>query len=86
MDDSQTVVAAATETPEIDLNEVGRRIDLLGQQLDWLCENMQSLFSFVNQMGQSGGGIRGLMHALKNGAPQLDSQPVEEANKVGNND
>lgn len=51
------------------------RIDMLGQQMNWLCENMQSLFSFVTQMGQNGGGIRGLVKALKDQqGPQLTEQ------------
>jgi hypothetical protein len=49
----------------ITLDELGRRVDILGQQMNWLCENLQSLFGFVNAMSANGGGVRGLMKALK---------------------
>lgn len=62
------------------VEELKTAIDMIGQQNNWLCENMQSLFSFVNQMGQNGGGIRGLVKALKETpAPQLNEQ-VEVSN------
>lgn len=51
------------------LAELGRKMDTLGQQMNWLCENLSSLFGFVNQMSQNGGGIRGMMHALRQGPP-----------------
>jgi hypothetical protein len=43
--------------------------------MNWLCENMQGLFQFVNQMSANGGGIRGMMHALKQAPPELTEQP-----------
>ena len=49
-------------------------MDSLGEQMNWLCENLQSLFAFVNQIG-NGGGMRGIMHALKQGPPELTEQP-----------
>jgi hypothetical protein len=53
--------------------------------MDWLCENLQSLFAFVQQMSASGGGIRGLMHAMKQGAPEVNNNiPIGDQNKVGN--
>lgn len=54
------------------------KLDSLGLQMNWLCENLQSLFQFVNQMSGSGGGIRSVMHALKQGAPELSDKPVKE--------
>ena len=49
----------------VTLDDLARRIDILGQQMNWLCENLQSLFGFVNAMSNNGGGVRGLMKALK---------------------
>ena len=54
---------------ETTLDDLARRMDVLGNQMNWLCENLTSLFTFVNQMGKSGGGIRGLMTMLKAGPP-----------------
>lgn len=71
---------APKEQPDITLNDLAARMDMFGQQMNWLCENLQSLFLFVNQMGQSGGGIRGLMAAMKKGVPELSE---ESENKVG---
>ena len=60
------------ETKEITLADLSHRIDMMGEQLNWLCDNLQSLFQFVNAVGQQGGGIRGLMSAMKkNGGPDL---------------
>lgn len=72
---SSTDVASeevAEEATEITIESLAARIDSLGKQMDWLCENMQGLFLFVNQVSQNGGGIRGMMAALKQ-APKLDS-------------
>ena len=67
------------------LEELGQKMDVLGQQMNWLCENLASLFTFVNQMGTSGGGIRGIMHMLKQGPPELTTTdiPVDSETKVG---
>lgn len=56
--------------PEVTLESLAQRLDIIGNQLNWMTENLQSLFAFVNQMGQNGGGIRGLMHLLKQGPPE----------------
>jgi hypothetical protein len=70
------------ETPpatEITLESLAARIDSLGAQMTWLCENMQGLFQFITQMGQQGGGIRGLLGALKNGGPDVSTNaPIEQ--------
>jgi hypothetical protein len=55
---------------EVTLDSLAVRLDALGQQMNWLCENMQGLFLFVSQVGQNGGGLRGMMAALKQ-APSL---------------
>jgi hypothetical protein len=52
-------------------------MDMFGEQMNWLCENLQSLFLFVNQMGANGGGIRGLMKAMKE-TPELSDQGAKE--------
>lgn len=60
---------------EITLQSLADRMDTLGEQMNWLCENLQSLFAFVNQIGGNGGGMRGIMHALKQGPPELSEHP-----------
>ena len=69
----------------VTLEDLAQRMDVLGNQMNWLCENLTSLFAFVNQMGQSGGGIRGLMHMLKQGPPtELTTDiPTSNETKVG---
>lgn len=64
---------------EISSEELARRLDIIGHQLNWLCENMQSLFYFVQQVSSSGGGVRGMLHAIKNmpSEMQLKQQPTE---------
>lgn len=61
-----------TDVDSVTLDDIARRLDLLGQQMNWLCENLASLFGFVNQMAANGGGIRGMMKALK----QQEGQPI----------
>lgn len=83
MDVTEAPFGSATQ--EITLAELGRRMDVLGQQMNWLCENLQSLFAFVQQMSSSGGGIRGLMHAMKQGPPEINNNiPIEDTNKIVN--
>jgi predicted enzyme related to lactoylglutathione lyase len=55
---------------EITIEDLAHRMDMFGEQMNWLCENLQSLFMFVNQVGANGGGIRGLLKAAKE-APEL---------------
>lgn len=55
--------------PEVTLDSLAYRLDMLGKQMDWLCENLQSLFLFVQAAGQNGGGIRGMLAALKQAPP-----------------
>lgn len=76
------------ETLSVQLEAANQRIDMLGGQMNWMVENLQQLFQFVTVMGSSGGGIRGLMHAMKNGGPDL-TIPVDatsEEGKVESND
>lgn len=61
------------KTQEITLESLSHRLDLIGNQLDWLCENMAGMFQFVTTMGQNGGGIRGVLRSLKE-APAITPQ------------
>lgn len=65
---------------EITLQDVITRLDSIGKQMDWLCENLAELFQFVSQIGSNGGGIRGLMGLMKSGPPQLTQLQGEEDN------
>jgi len=77
MDDIQVApVIPPEEVNEVTLNDLAVRMDMFGEQMNWLCENLHSLFAFVNQIGASGGGIRGLMAAAKS-APQLKENGSE---------
>ena len=68
----------------ITIDELAQRLDVLGGQMNWLCDNMQSLFQFVNQMGSNGGGIRGLMSMLRQSPPDLNpNTSPDNTNKVG---
>lgn len=62
--------------PAVTLDDLANKLDALGKQMDWLVENLASLFMFVNQMGQNGGGIRGLMKTLKQqDGPEFNTTP-----------
>lgn len=75
-----------TKSPPVTNEEIAHRLDMMGEQMNWLCENLQSLFSFVNTVGNSGGGLRGLMQAMKH-SPDLSSNgPIEAESKVQTND
>jgi len=64
------------------IDTLSEKIDLIGQQNDWLCENLQSLFLFVQQVGSNGGGIRGLLSAMKQGPSLTTNESPIEAIKV----
>lgn len=66
------------ETQEVTLESLAARLDQLGMQMNWLCENLQSLFIFVQAAGQNGGGIRGMIQALKHSPPDLLNQQISE--------
>lgn len=69
----------------VTVDDLAAKLDILGQQMNWLCENLTSLFAFVQHMSSNGGGIRGLMHMLKQGPPvELNTNtPVDTETKVG---
>jgi hypothetical protein len=56
---------------QITLVSIAERLDKQGAQLNWLCENLASLFTFAQQLGNNGGGIRGLMSLMRQGGPAL---------------
>ena len=66
-----------TVTTEITLEDLAHRMDMFGEQMNWLCKNLAQLFQFVNAMGASGGGIRGIMKAMKE-TPELKEQLAAE--------
>jgi hypothetical protein len=76
--DVTPAVRSATEA--VTLETLAEKLDVIGQQLNWLTENLQSLFLFVNQVSSSGGGIRGLMHAMRQAPPNLTPQEPERTN------
>lgn len=82
MEQVEETTEVTLESLQNEIRQLREQVDQLGGLLNWLCENMQGLFQFIQQMGQSGGGIRGLMSALKNGGPDLSNQPVNAEDKV----
>lgn len=70
-----------TQQEALTLDDIAARIDVLGQQMNWLCENLQSLFGFINAMSNNGGGVRGLMKALKEQQPPEMIQTEEDAER-----
>lgn len=58
---------------EVTLESLCDRLDMLGEQMNWLCDNLAGLFGFVNNMQQNGGGIRGAMKMLKD-MPEIGTQ------------
>ena len=72
----------ADSPPEITLDALAHRLDALGKQMDWLCENMQSLFLFVQTVGSNGGGIRGMLQTLRQAPPELLSQKLSQKEEV----
>jgi hypothetical protein len=69
MSDTTVVESDQTVTPPVTLEDLAQRLDNLGEQMNWLCENLASLFTFVNAMSSNGGGMRGLMKTLKQQQP-----------------
>lgn len=87
MTDTQAVTRSPSELRSggdstVTIDDLAGRMDQLGQQMNWLCENMSSLFAFVNQMGSSGGGLRGLMHMLRS-TPDLNVSSVVDVPSDG---
>lgn len=61
----------AEENQAVSNEDIAQKLDALGEQMNWLCENLSSLFEFVSQMGASGGGLRGVLSLLKSSPPEL---------------
>lgn len=63
-----------------DIDALKSGVNTVGTQNNWLIDNLQQVFSFVTLMGQNGGGIRGMMKALKHAPPELlgDTSPVTD--------
>ena len=79
-DPNVTVPTVVLDHDGVTLEDIAQRLDIIGQQLNWMTENLQSLFAFVSQIGSNGGGLRGLMHLMKQGPPEITVQnPVEGA-------
>jgi hypothetical protein len=81
MDGSPTTDSVIDDSGEVTLESLASRIDIIGQQLDWLIDNLAGLFSFVNQMSTNGGGVMGLMKMLKTAPsqmPQMQPEMVSE--------
>lgn len=66
-----------SEVTQVTNEQIAEKLDALGAQMNWLCENMQSLFQFASVMGNNGGGIRGLMKSMKDAVPALKQMEVE---------
>lgn len=64
------------------LKEIKQCLDTLGAQNDWLCENFAEFFKFLQTVGSSGGGIRGVMSMLKNGGPSTTNRPIEQTDNI----
>jgi hypothetical protein len=64
-------VLVSTIQKSISLEDLAEKIDAIGNQMDWLCTNLASLFTFAQQMGNNGGGIRGMLNLLK-GLPAME--------------
>jgi hypothetical protein len=65
VDTSTTVQQEPVLKEEVTLELLAAKVDMLGEQMNWLCENLAGVFGLVNQMGANGGGIRGMMKAMK---------------------
>lgn len=76
-DTSTTELQEPEIKQEVTLESLKASMDMLGEQMNWLCENLSALFGFVNQVGQSGGGLRGLMKAMKE-TPELGGQGEQQ--------
>jgi hypothetical protein len=71
MADTSTIPSQEPELKvSVTLDDVVAKLDMLGEQLNWLCENLAGVFGVVTQMSANGGGIRGMMKAMKD-APAI---------------
>jgi hypothetical protein len=74
MADTSTISTEDTETKSpVTLDSLQESLNAIGEQMNWLCDNLMGLFGFVNQLGANGGGIRGMMKAMKD-MPEMVQQ------------
>lgn len=80
MTDTQTNIETESHPSEVTLEtlaimvqqlrqDTAMGMNQLGAQMNWLCEKLQSLFSFIDHLNNNGGGMRGLMKAMKSASP-----------------
>lgn len=74
--DEQTALEE-TRLEGITNEALAERLDQLGMQMNWLCENLQSVFQCVQQIGQNGGGLRGMLNTLRQSPPQMKDEAHE---------
>ena len=75
MTDTSTIPVEETETKSpVTLESLQESVNQIGGQLNWLCDNLAGLFSMVNQMGASGGGIMGMLSAMRGGTPAVQGE------------
>jgi len=72
IDTTSTVVDTVPDVdPVLNLSDrellvaVYRQQEQIGNQMNWLCENLAGVFGMVTAMSQNGGGVRGLMKVMK---------------------
>ena len=74
MADTSTISTEDTETKSpVTLDSLQESLNAIGEQMNWLCDNLMGLFGFVNQLGANGGGIRGMMKAMKDMPEMIQS-------------
>lgn len=69
--ESTVIETAPAPDPTIALSDrellvaVYKQQELIGNQLNWLCENLAGVFGMVTAVSQNGGGLRGMMKMMK---------------------
>lgn len=77
MADTSTIPPQETEIKqEVTLESLDAKLDMLGEQMNWLCENLAGVFQLVGQLGENGGGLMGMMKMMK-GGPVIDATTTE---------
>ena len=77
MTDTSTIPLQEPEIKEeVTLESLSHRLDMLGEQMNWLCDNLAGVFELVTQLGANGGGLMGMMKMMKSG-PVVDTTVIE---------